>query len=80
MDPDSLKDIPMFRRSDKALETVQACSRPRNVAVKRAKRLGHEGEYSYDLIVIETGTAGVKSRAADVVGARGPGDRIWGDR
>jgi cAMP-dependent protein kinase regulator/CRP/FNR family cyclic AMP-dependent transcriptional regulator/cGMP-dependent protein kinase 2 len=37
----------------------------------------HEGDYSYDLIVIETGTADV-IKGGEVVGTLGPGD-VFGE-
>jgi CRP-like cAMP-binding protein len=37
----------------------------------------HEGDYSYDLIVIETGTADV-IKGGEVIGSLGPGD-VFGE-
>ena len=41
------------------------------------KRLVHEGDYSYDLMVIESGTADV-IKGGEVVGSLGPGD-VFGE-
>jgi CRP-like cAMP-binding protein len=46
-------------------------------SVSAGKRLVHEGDYSYDLIVIETGTADV-IKGGEVVGSLGPGD-VFGE-
>jgi CRP-like cAMP-binding protein len=76
MDPDRLKTIPLFSSlSDKALDTVSVFAS--ETSVTTGKRLVHEGDYSYDLIVIETGTADV-IKGGDVVGALGPGD-VFGE-
>src|SRR5437588_4690627 len=72
MDPDRLKTLPLFSSlSDKALNTVSVFSR--ETSVSAGKRLVHEGDYSYDLIVIESGTADV-IKGGEVIGALGPGD------
>src|ERR1017187_9018041 len=58
MDTDHLKTIPLFSSlSDKALRTVSVFAS--ETSVPTGKRLVHEGDYSYDLIVIESGTADV---------------------
>jgi cAMP-dependent protein kinase regulator/CRP/FNR family cyclic AMP-dependent transcriptional regulator/cGMP-dependent protein kinase 2 len=76
MDPDHLKTIPLFSSlSDKALETVSVFAS--ETSVSAGKRLVHEGDYSYDLIVIETGTADV-IRGGEVIGSLGPGD-VFGE-
>jgi CRP-like cAMP-binding protein len=76
MDPDRLKTIPLFSSlSDKALETVSVFSS--ETAVSAGKRLVHEGDYSYELIVIETGTADV-IKGGEVIGSLGPGD-VFGE-
>ena len=46
-------------------------------SVSTGKRLVHEGDYSYELIVIETGTADV-IKGGEVVGSLGPGD-VFGE-
>jgi CRP-like cAMP-binding protein len=76
MDPDRLKTIPLFSSlSEKALETVSVFSS--ETSVSAGKRLVHEGDYSYDLIVIEAGTADVL-KAGEVIGTLGPGD-VFGE-
>ena len=76
MDPDRLKTIPLFSTlSEKALETVSVFAS--ETSVSAGKRLVHEGDYSYDLIVIETGTADV-IKGGEVIGSLGPGD-VFGE-
>ena len=76
MDPDRLKTLPLFSSlSDKALNTVSVFAS--ETAVSAGKRLVHEGDYSYDLIVIESGTADV-IKGGEVIGALGPGD-VFGE-
>ena len=76
MDPDHLKTIPLFSSlSDKALNTVAVFAS--ETSVSSGKRLVHEGDYSYDLIVIETGTADV-IKGGEVIGSLGPGD-VFGE-
>src|SRR5271169_2727774 len=76
MDPDHLKTIPLFSSlSDKALETVAVFAS--ETSVSAGKRLVHEGDYSYDLIVIETGTAEV-TKGGEVIGSLGPGE-VFGE-
>jgi CRP-like cAMP-binding protein len=76
MDPDRLKTIPLFSSlSDKALDTLSVFAS--ETSVSTGKRLVHEGDYSYDLIVIETGTADV-IKGGEVIGALGPGD-VFGE-
>jgi CRP-like cAMP-binding protein len=72
MDPASLKAIPLFSTlSDKALNTVSVFAS--ETSVSAGKLLVHEGDYSYDLIVIETGTADV-IKGGEVIASLGPGD------
>jgi CRP-like cAMP-binding protein len=76
MDPDHLKTIPLFSSlSDKALDTVSVFAS--ETSVSTGKRLVHEGDYSYDLIVIESGTADV-IKGGEVIGSLGPGD-VFGE-
>src|SRR5271169_4057679 len=76
MDPDQLKTIPLFSSlSDKALNTVAVFAS--ETSVSAGKRLVHEGDYSYDLIVIESGTADV-IKGGEVIGSLGPGD-VFGE-
>jgi CRP-like cAMP-binding protein len=76
VDPDYLKTIPLFSSlSDQALDTVSVFAS--ETSVSAGKRLVHEGDYSYDLMVIETGTADV-IKGGQVVGSLGPGD-VFGE-
>jgi CRP-like cAMP-binding protein len=76
VDPDHLKTIPLFSSlSDQALDTVSVFAS--ETSVSAGKRLVHEGDYSYDLIVIETGTADV-IKGGQVIGSLGPGD-VFGE-
>lgn len=76
MDRDRLKTIPLFSSlSEKALDTVSVFAS--ETSVSAGKRLVHEGDYSYDLIVIVTGTADV-IKGGEVVGSLGPGD-VFGE-
>jgi CRP-like cAMP-binding protein len=76
MDPDQLKSIPLFSSmSDKALNAVAVFAS--ETSVSAGKQLVHEGDYSYDLIVIESGTADVV-KGGEVIGSLGPGD-VFGE-
>jgi CRP-like cAMP-binding protein len=76
MDPDHLKTIPLFASlSGRALNTIAVFATESSVSA--GKRLVHEGDYSYDLIVIESGTADVIKDGA-VIGTLGPGD-VFGE-
>jgi CRP/FNR family transcriptional regulator, cyclic AMP receptor protein len=76
MDADHLKTIPLFSSlSDKALETVAVFAT--ETSVSPGKRLVHEGDYAYDLIVIEEGTADV-IKDGEVIASLGPGD-VFGE-
>ena len=76
MDTDHLKTIPLFSSlSDKALKTVAVFAT--ETSVSSGKRLVHEGDYSYDLIVIESGTAEV-IKDGEVIASLGPGD-VFGE-
>ncbi len=76
MDSESLKAIPLFSSlSDKALDTVSVFAS--ETSVSAGKRLVHEGDYSYELIVIESGTADVV-KDGEVIGSLGPGD-VFGE-
>jgi len=76
MDSDRLKTIPLFSSlSNEALDTVSVFAS--ETSVSSGKRLVHEGDYSYDLIVIEDGTADV-IKGAEVIGSLGPGD-VFGE-
>ena len=76
MDPERLKTIPLFSSlSNEALDTVSVFAT--ETSVSTGKRLVHEGDYSYDLIVIEAGTADV-IKGGEVIGSLGPGD-VFGE-
>lgn len=76
MDPDQLRSIPLFSTlSEKALNTVAVFAS--ETSVSAGKRLVHEGDYSYDLIVIDSGTADV-IKDGEVIGSLGPGD-VFGE-
>ncbi len=76
MDSERLKTIPLFSTlSDKALDTVSVFAS--ETSVSTGKRLVHEGDYSYELIVIESGTADV-IKDGEVIGTLGPGD-VFGE-
>jgi CRP/FNR family cyclic AMP-dependent transcriptional regulator len=76
MDLDHLKSIPLFASlSEKALDTVAVFAT--ETSVSAGKQLVHEGDYSYDLIVIDTGTAEVV-KDGQVIGSLGPGD-VFGE-
>jgi CRP-like cAMP-binding protein len=76
MDSDRLKTIPLFSSlSEKALETVSVFAT--ETSVSAGKHLVHEGDYSYDLIVIESGTADV-IKGGEAIASLGPGD-VFGE-
>ena len=76
MDPDHLKTIPLFSSlSEKALNTVAVFAS--ETSVSAGKLLVREGDYSYDLIVIESGTADV-IKGGEIIGSLGPGD-VFGE-
>jgi CRP/FNR family transcriptional regulator, cyclic AMP receptor protein len=70
MDPDRLRKIPVFADlDDDELDHVAALAA--EVSVPEGKELVREGDYSYDVLAIEEGTATVE-RVADL----GPGDVV----
>jgi CRP-like cAMP-binding protein len=76
MDVEHLKTLPLFSAlSEKALNTVAVFAA--ETSVSAGKTLVHEGDYSYDLIVIDEGTADVV-RDGQVVASLGPGD-VFGE-
>jgi CRP/FNR family transcriptional regulator, cyclic AMP receptor protein len=74
MDPARLKKIPVFADlTEQQLEHIAALAA--EVSVPAGKELVREGDYSYDVLAIEEGTARVErngSRLADL----GPGDVV----
>jgi CRP-like cAMP-binding protein len=74
MDPARLKKIDVFADlSDEELQHIANLAA--EVSVPEGKELVREGDYSYDLLAIEEGTAEV-TRDGDRVAELGPGDVI----
>ncbi len=74
MDADRLKNIPVF--SDLAPESVRTIATfASEVSVPSGKELVREGDYSYDMLAIEEGTAEV-TRDGEHVADLGPGDIV----
>lgn len=74
MDATRLKRIPVFSDlDDDALEQVAALAA--EVSVPSGKELVREGDYSYDVLAIEEGTAEV-TRNGERIAELGPGDVI----
>ena len=74
MDPARLKKIPVFADlSDEELGHIAALAA--EVSVPEGKELVREGDYSYDVLAIEEGTARVE-RDGDRLADLGPGDVV----
>jgi len=74
MDADRLKNIPVFADlSDADLRTISLLAS--EVSVPAGKELVREGDYSYDLLAIEEGTATVE-RNGEHIADLGPGDVV----
>jgi CRP-like cAMP-binding protein len=74
MDAARLKKIPVFADlDDDALHTISLLAS--EVSVPEGKELVREGDYSYDLLAIEEGTAKVE-RDGEKIADLGPGDVI----
>ena len=74
MDPARLKKIPVFADlSDEEREHIAALAA--EVSVPSGKELVREGDYSYDVLAIEEGTARVE-RDGDRLADLGPGDVV----
>jgi CRP-like cAMP-binding protein len=74
MDPARLKKIPVFSDlTDDEVAHVAAIAA--EVSVPEGKELVREGDYSYDVLAIEEGTASVE-RAGGKIADLGPGDVI----
>ena len=74
MDPARLKRIPVFADlDDEELGHIAALAA--EVSVPDGKELVREGDYSYDVLAIEEGTARVE-RHGQYVGDVGPGDVV----
>ncbi|HEY7620664.1 MAG TPA: cyclic nucleotide-binding domain-containing protein [Solirubrobacteraceae bacterium] len=76
MDPGRLKKIPVFADlTDEQLGHIAALAA--EVSVPESKELVREGDYSYDVLAIEEGTARVE-RSGAVIAELGPGD-VFGE-
>jgi CRP/FNR family transcriptional regulator, cyclic AMP receptor protein len=76
MDPARLKKIPVFADlSDDERDHVAALAA--EVSVPESKELVREGDYSYDVLAIEEGTASV-DRHGEHIADLGPGD-VFGE-
>jgi CRP/FNR family transcriptional regulator, cyclic AMP receptor protein len=76
MDPARLKKIPVFDDlSDEELGHIAALAA--EVSVPEGKELVREGDYSYDVLAIEEGTASV-DRHGEHIADLGPGD-VFGE-
>jgi len=74
VDPAHLKNIPVFSDLDtEELRHVAALAA--EVSVPEGKELVREGDYSYDMLAIEEGTASVE-RAGAQIAELGPGDVV----
>jgi CRP/FNR family transcriptional regulator, cyclic AMP receptor protein len=74
VDPAHLKNIPVFSDLDtEELRHVAALAA--EVSVPEGKELVREGDYSYDMLAIEEGTASVE-RAGAHIAELGPGDVV----
>jgi CRP/FNR family cyclic AMP-dependent transcriptional regulator len=74
LDTARLKRIPVFADlDDHALENIAALAA--EVSVPAGKELVREGDYSYDVLAIEEGTAKVE-RGGEHIADLGPGDVI----
>ena len=76
MDPARLKKIPVFADlSDEERDHIAALAA--EVSVPEGKELVREGDYSYDVLAIEEGTASV-DRDSEHIADLGPGD-VFGE-
>ena len=74
MDADRLKKIPVFADLD-AAATRMIATFASEVSVPAGKELVREGDYSYEVLAIEEGTAKV-TRAGEAIADLGPGDVV----
>jgi CRP-like cAMP-binding protein len=72
MDPERLKDLPLFAELDDA-ERAEVAACARELAVEAGTTLATEGEHAYELFVIESGEAEVRKRGK-VIRSMGPGE------
>ena len=76
MDSDHLRTLPFFSSlSDEALETVSEVAS--ETSASAGEMLVREGDYTYTLIVIDSGTADV-IKAGEIIASLGPGD-VFGE-
>ncbi|MCW3012610.1 MAG: cyclic nucleotide-binding protein [Solirubrobacterales bacterium] len=74
MDADRLKNIPVFADlTPEGMQTIATFAS--EVSVPSGKELVREGDYSYDVLAIEEGTAEV-TRGGEHVADLGPGDIV----
>ena len=74
MDPDHLRNIPVFSDlGDEGARHIAALAA--EVSVPDGKELVREGDYSYDVLAIEEGTASVE-RHGERIADLGPGDVV----
>jgi len=74
VDPERLRKIPVFSDlDDDELESIAALAA--EVSVADGKELVREGDYSYDVLAIEEGTASVE-RDGEHLADLGPGDVV----
>lgn len=74
MDPARLRNIPVFSDLDDD-ELGHIAALAAEVSVPGGKELVREGDYSYDVIAIEEGTASVERHGAHIADV-GPGDVV----
>jgi CRP/FNR family cyclic AMP-dependent transcriptional regulator len=74
VDPARLKKIPVFADVDDE-ELRHIANLMAEVSVPDGKELVREGDYAYDVLVIEEGTASVE-KSGDTVAELGPGDVV----
>jgi CRP/FNR family cyclic AMP-dependent transcriptional regulator len=74
MDPARLKTIPVFADLSEE-ETRHVAQLAAEVSIEAGKELVREGDYSYDVLAIEEGTARVE-RDGETVAELGPGDVV----
>jgi CRP-like cAMP-binding protein len=72
MEPERLKDLPLFADLDDA-ERAEVAECARELSVEAGTTLATEGEHAYELFVIESGEAEV-SKSGELIRTLGPGD------
>jgi CRP/FNR family transcriptional regulator, cyclic AMP receptor protein len=74
VDPARLRNIPVFSDLDDE-EIAHVAALAAEVSVPEGEELVREGDYSYDVLAIEEGTASVE-RHGEHIAALGPGDVV----